>query len=587
MPKFFRVPFGKEGDIEEIPDALQTNGAVSFQTGYGFDYERDPAADPAAKDIERGKTNWLLNSITETLRQYQTTGTYPYLTAAENNGTAYPYAKGAQCLYKGAIYESLVDNNTTLPTNTAKWRNKSDVAQDCLTSSLELKTNLPLIGGGKLKDGLTIGINSAAFRTSATAATVIYVRPTGNDGNSGTSVAAPKKTINGALKSLRDLDARGFAITINFDGTFTENISFNPNTAALGATTVALTGTSAETSKIIGYVQAYGHIRIDISSCRIEGYIVAYEHAQIRLGDGLDLHNPDPLTRLITAYRGGVTIVAAASIKFSGNARGLVQSHQNGFFGFTNLTCAVDFADTPTYSIATVEAYSGGVVYWPPTLKCTGTVIGKKIVVDYAGSVSSGSTDPRTVIPGTTDGTIGNSGLIGGSVIQQGWHMIGIPAMAFYPPAIATQPAPWTNYGNFRTWTFGPTTSDYYLFEIPLPPSWDGKAIKPRICWGVESNTTAGNAVLRAGFLYQPMGAVIAPGWTQVTTATVPCAVGTYYIVTTELPAWDALNVDPSKPGRLFGFAQRLGADVADTAPGTMYLRGMELFYQVNKGDDS
>ncbi len=159
--KFFRVPFAQEGDMEPVPDALQPSGYVSFQTGYGFDYERDQTSDPAAKEIERLKMNWMFNQLTAALRQYQTTGTYPYITPEENNGTAYPYAKGAQCLYQGAVYESLEDNNTTLPTTAAKWRNKSEASLEYLPADVQVKTTAPLTGGGSLKSGLTLGINPA------------------------------------------------------------------------------------------------------------------------------------------------------------------------------------------------------------------------------------------------------------------------------------------------------------------------------------------------------------------------------------------------------------------------------------------
>lgn len=281
-------------------------------------------------------------------------------------------------------------------------------------------------------DAVRVALGS---RTSATGTTTIYVRPTGNDSNSGTSVAAPKKTIMGAFKSLRDLDARGSGIAIDFDGTFTENISINDSFAPV-TTTVVLRGASAATSKIIGYIQVINTIRLDVSACRIEGYIVAYEHAQVRLGDGLELHNATATTRLVLAYRGAVVTIVGSSIKISGDARAFLQAHQNGWISFTNSSCAVDFVGTPTYSIATAEAYSGGVIVWPPTIKCTGTVIGKRVVVDYAGSVSSGTTDPRAVIPGTEDGDVLGNGLFGVAGVPSGF-------IGMWSGAVNTIPSGW------------------------------------------------------------------------------------------------------------------------------------------------
>ena len=123
---FFRVPFAVEGDQNTIPEALQQDGTVSMQTGWTFDYERDPATDPNAKDIQRGDMNGLLYRITAALRQMQTTGTYPYITAEMNGGNAFPYIQGARCLFEDAVYESLVNNNTSAPTDRTKWRNTSN-----------------------------------------------------------------------------------------------------------------------------------------------------------------------------------------------------------------------------------------------------------------------------------------------------------------------------------------------------------------------------------------------------------------------------------------------------------------------------
>lgn len=135
---FFRVPFAVEGDISEILQALQTDGTVSMQTGFTFDYERDPTSDPSAKDVPRPETNWLYYVITAGLRQYQTEGAFPYITAEMNGGAAFPYATGARCRYESAVYESLVDNNTSAPTDADKWRNTSKASDDGVLSGLVL-----------------------------------------------------------------------------------------------------------------------------------------------------------------------------------------------------------------------------------------------------------------------------------------------------------------------------------------------------------------------------------------------------------------------------------------------------------------
>jgi len=126
LVRFFRFPFAVSGDREDVPDGMQASGKVSFEAGYGFDYERDPASDPNAKEIERLAMNQLFYLITAALRQYQAQGTYPYITPEQNGGAPFAYGKAALCLYDDGSglerYESLINNNTALPTDTSKWR---------------------------------------------------------------------------------------------------------------------------------------------------------------------------------------------------------------------------------------------------------------------------------------------------------------------------------------------------------------------------------------------------------------------------------------------------------------------------------
>lgn len=125
--KFFRFPFALTGDKTAVPDDTQPSGSVSYEQGYGFDYSRDPASDPLAKNIERAKMNQLFYDITSVLNQYQTTGVPLFITAAENDGVAYEYEVNAQVRYDDGVngfrtYVSLVDNNDQLPTVGTHWQ---------------------------------------------------------------------------------------------------------------------------------------------------------------------------------------------------------------------------------------------------------------------------------------------------------------------------------------------------------------------------------------------------------------------------------------------------------------------------------
>lgn len=126
MAKFFRFPFGINGDRVAIPEPTQVGGAVSYQEGFGLDYERDPVSDPLAKNIPRDETNQLYYDITDAIRQYQTHGVPDFITTADNGGVAYSYDKLAKVLYNDGsgmdIYTSLVNANNALPSDATKWR---------------------------------------------------------------------------------------------------------------------------------------------------------------------------------------------------------------------------------------------------------------------------------------------------------------------------------------------------------------------------------------------------------------------------------------------------------------------------------
>lgn len=132
--KFFRIPFADGGDQTAIPDDLDPSGFVSFDTGYGFDYERDRATDPAAKAIERAKMNYLFFAVTEALQALQTRGLPEWITAANNGGAAYPYADSALVLHGGALYISLQAANTEEPGTGAQWASFASILKNAITT---------------------------------------------------------------------------------------------------------------------------------------------------------------------------------------------------------------------------------------------------------------------------------------------------------------------------------------------------------------------------------------------------------------------------------------------------------------------
>ncbi len=124
MAKFFRFPWATAGDKTTIPDAIDVTGLVSYQEGYGADYQRDPATDPLAKRIERDKMNQLFADVTSNIRHYQT-NTFPeYITSADNGGVAFAYDVDAIVRYDDGggykLYQNTTAANTNVPTG-AGW----------------------------------------------------------------------------------------------------------------------------------------------------------------------------------------------------------------------------------------------------------------------------------------------------------------------------------------------------------------------------------------------------------------------------------------------------------------------------------
>ena len=158
MAKYFRFPFANQGDKVTVPDTTQADGQVSYNQGYGPDYQRTPGTDPQARRIERNRFNQLLFDVTETLQEYYQESIPPYITAAENGGSNYPYSQYAKVRFNPGsgerVYESLLNNNTNLPTVTTAWRFADFTGLDArygLGSTTPLRTgtgtgNIPLIG---------------------------------------------------------------------------------------------------------------------------------------------------------------------------------------------------------------------------------------------------------------------------------------------------------------------------------------------------------------------------------------------------------------------------------------------------------
>lgn len=116
---YFDVPFGLDGDLTTVPDAVQPDGSVSYEQGFGPDYAL-PYTNPDAKNVPRDQYNQLLFDITSAIQQYQQHSTAPFITTAMNGGSPYSYSKYDRVLYSGVLYQSIVNSNTDTPPS-SKW----------------------------------------------------------------------------------------------------------------------------------------------------------------------------------------------------------------------------------------------------------------------------------------------------------------------------------------------------------------------------------------------------------------------------------------------------------------------------------
>jgi hypothetical protein len=127
MLKFFRIPFANGGDKTPIPDDTDPSGNVSFEQGYGPDYQRQKT-DPASKNIERDKMNSLFNEVTVAVGELQEHGVADFITSALNGGTPFAYSTGSLVRYSPdgiapyQIWENVAANNVTTPSEANGWR---------------------------------------------------------------------------------------------------------------------------------------------------------------------------------------------------------------------------------------------------------------------------------------------------------------------------------------------------------------------------------------------------------------------------------------------------------------------------------
>lgn len=159
---FYRTPFAASGDISPVPIGPLGDGSLSYAEGFSFDYERNPATDPAAKRIPRDQTNQLYRDMTDNIGQYQRFGNPEWITSADNGGTPYGYAIGASVRYDAGagvrLFASLTDANTSVPgSDPTKWREVEPFSLSLIATAADYVTpasNTLLVSPARLATAL-------------------------------------------------------------------------------------------------------------------------------------------------------------------------------------------------------------------------------------------------------------------------------------------------------------------------------------------------------------------------------------------------------------------------------------------------
>jgi len=138
MTKLIRVPFADNGDRVEVPLTQQSDGSVSYSQGYTPNYELDPNTDASARRVERTSMNQIFHDVSDAVRELQVSGVAPWITAADNGGTAFSYGKGVVVLYNEAVYQSVKTANVSTPGANNDWVKLSapgDIRSAVITSN--------------------------------------------------------------------------------------------------------------------------------------------------------------------------------------------------------------------------------------------------------------------------------------------------------------------------------------------------------------------------------------------------------------------------------------------------------------------
>ena len=245
--RWYRNIFAQAGDVNPVPDSTVGSGFVSYEEGYGGDYDLPIGTDPQAKAIERDSNNQILRDATGNIKVWQQ-NTYPeFAPASVNGGVAVEYPRGARVTHNNTIYEVINATGTTTEPPHADWWDVEKGLQKTITTLTTSQTwdapdNLASFikitaygGGGGGRNGRTsTQVNVISGRGGASAAEVITMSSLAitdsldvviGEGGDG------RTTLN------NDSDTHGTDTTVTLDATVIAK-----STGAPGQTTAPISG---------------------------------------------------------------------------------------------------------------------------------------------------------------------------------------------------------------------------------------------------------------------------------------------------------------------------------------------------------
>ena len=166
------------------------------------------------------------NVPTDIIQQFNQFGTPRYITSANNMGNPFPYAIGARVVYNAGagdrVYESLENNNTTLPTDTARWRIIDQRGRDTFNDAryLNESSNLSdLPNTTTARTSLGLG-TSAIINTGEASGQIPLIGTPSTSGRSAVVVDAGSNT-NGTYRRWSDGIIEQFTVSRGYNHTGT------------------------------------------------------------------------------------------------------------------------------------------------------------------------------------------------------------------------------------------------------------------------------------------------------------------------------------------------------------------------------